>query len=214
MILKADQIAVHLQRDVRKIEQGERPKSPLVIRPLHEETISKMKKSGSASVDLRLGNWFSLVKHSKTAILDVVKRKDNSEHESKFISTHYVPFTERFVLHPGAFVLGVTLEWLRFPDDLAGEVIGRSSWGRRGLIIATATGVHPGFTGSLTLEITNLGTIPIAIYPGMNICQLFVMQAIGGNDATHKSKFNLCRKPKLGVIRHDEIAIALATDSK
>ncbi len=105
-------------------------------------------------------------------------------------------FGEDFILHPRSFVLGVTLEWLRMPSNFAGYVIGKSSWGRRGLIIATATGVHPGFTGCLTLELSNIGDLPIAIRPGMTIAQLFVHSAIGirGDKSIDKTAF-ACKRP-------------------
>src|SRR5262245_18868742 len=98
----------------------------------------------------------------------------DQEQGAQLNKTHYVRFGDKYILHPGSFVFGVTLEWLRLPGDLAAYVIGRSSWGRRGLIIATATGVHPGFKGCLTLALTNVGEIPIAIKPGMETCQLFL----------------------------------------
>jgi deoxycytidine triphosphate deaminase len=77
-------------------------------------------------------------------------------------------------LHPGQFVLGETLEWIRLPKNLVAFVIGKSTWGRDGLIIATAIGVHPNFSGILTLEISNVGEIPIYLYPGLAIAQLFL----------------------------------------
>ena len=112
---------------------------------------------------------------------------------------------------PRSFVLGVTLEWIRLPKDLAGYVTAKSSWGRRGLIIATATGVHPGFTGCLTLELSNVGEIPIAIKPGMTICQLFLHSVDdSGSEHTDRSRFVGMRKPILGEITQDEMARKLA----
>jgi dCTP deaminase len=125
-------------------------------------------------------------------------------------SMNYVPFGRDYYLHPGNFVLGVTLEWIRLPNDLAAYVVGRSSWGRRGLIIATATGVHPGFTGCLRLEITNLGQTPIAIRPGMSICQLFIHTAESKSDNIDRSRFIGLRKPTLGQISLDEVATKLS----
>jgi dCTP deaminase len=85
-----------------------------------------------------------------------------------------VPIGDFFVLHPGQFVLGETLEWIHLPKNLVAFVIGKSTWGRDGLIIATAIGVHPNFSGILTLEISNVGEIPIYLYPGLAIAQLFL----------------------------------------
>jgi dCTP deaminase len=111
-------------------------------------------------------------------------------------------------LHPRNFVLGVTLEWLKMPPDLAGYIVGRSSWGRRGLIIATAAGVHPGFTGCLTLEITNLGEIPIEVRPGMAVSQLF-LHSVDGGGGRDASPFGGRSRPTLGTIDMDPVAKAL-----
>ncbi len=119
------------------------------------------------------------------------------------------PFGKEFILQPRGFVLGVTLEWVRLPSNLAGYVIGRSSWGRRGLIIATAAGVHPGFTGCLTLELSNVGEIPIAIKPGIPICQLF-LHTTEQTDLVDKSVFVGLRRPTLGKIDLDDVAKKLA----
>jgi dCTP deaminase len=130
--------------------------------------------------------------------------------EANLVKSHYVSFGSRFILHPRNFVLGVTLEWIRLPSDLAAYVIGRSSWGRRGLIIATAAGVHPGFTGCLTLELTNVGEIPIAIKPGMTICQLFLHDVSSKSEEIDKSPFACSRRPRLGKITLDQVAAKLA----
>ncbi len=80
---------------------------------------------------------------------------------------------DRFVLHPGEFVLGYTLETVTLPDDLAARVEGKSSLGRLGLLThATAGFVDPGFSGHVTLELSNVATLPIILYPGMKIGQL------------------------------------------
>jgi dCTP deaminase len=94
--------------------------------------------------------------------------------EASRTKQHFVAFGEKFVLHPGSFVLGVTLEWLRLPPALSGYVTGKSSLGRHGLVIETAAGIHPNFSGCLTLELANVGEVPIEISPGMQICQIFL----------------------------------------
>ena len=81
-----------------------------------------------------------------------------------------------FIIHPGEFVLGTVNEYIRFPDDLAGAVDGRSSLGRLGVVVhITSTFVDPGWEGKLVLEITNVGKMPVALYPGMRICKLVFM---------------------------------------
>src|SRR5262245_36715464 len=140
MILKADRLADLLQ-------EGADPKNPdpFVITPGPRE-FEKFKASGSGAIDLRLGTWFMSLRQARMSHLAI----DEPGAGVKLTKTQHIPFGDQYFLHPGNFVLGVTLEWIRVPNYLAAYVIGKSSWGRRGLIIATATGVHPGFKGCLT----------------------------------------------------------------
>lgn len=133
---------------------------------------------GSASVDIRLGKKFRVPKRAKISHLDHIN-PDHQLNIEKYKEETFVPLGDYFVLHPKQFVLGETLEWVHLPHDIAAYVIGRSSWGRDGLIIATATGVHPGYSGILTLEISNIGEIPIFLWPGLTIAQLFVESVAG-----------------------------------
>ncbi|MCE0499529.1 MAG: dCTP deaminase [Methylacidiphilales bacterium] len=198
MILKAEHLANLLDPTESKSSD------PFVITPAPD--LPKLKSSGSASIDLRLGCWLLTLRQSKKAVFKVADASSPWS-EAQFAKTHYVPFGGVFILHPQSFVLAATLEWIRMPKNLAGYVIGRSSWGRVGLIIATATGVHPGFTGCLTLELTNVGEIPIEIKPGMSICQLFVHSVqVGTSDSVDQSRFVGSRKPRLGKIVPDETA--------
>jgi len=202
MILKADQIA-------RELERPSDPNDPLIITP--KPSIEDIRSSGAASLDVRLGRWFLTCRPSRTGMLDVYKPRSEIPSEAKLTKTYYIPFGEGFVLHPKAFVLGVTMEWFRLPGDMAAYVVGRSSWGRHGLIIATATGVHPGFTGCLTLELSNIGEVPITIKPGTTICQIFFHKVdVGERSRVDKSNFIGRRKPTLGVIELDQIAEDLA----
>ncbi|MFZ5865604.1 MAG: dCTP deaminase [Thermodesulfobacteriota bacterium] len=202
MILKADKLASDLEDFANR-------QDPLIITP--QPKLEELKRSGSASVDLRLGCWFSTCRQSRIPLIDVYLKPEEKPSEARLSKFHYVPFGEWFVLHPKAFVLGVTLEWIRLPANLAAYVIGRSSWGRQGLIIATATGVHPGFTGCLTLELSNVGEIPIKVQPGTTICQIFIHQVDAGDSKdVDKSPFIGKRKPERGTIEPDEIARRLA----
>lgn len=201
MILKAEDVADRLEKGL-DLED----KDPLVISP-HSD-IKTIRESGSASIDLRLGTWFVKLRQARIGFLEV--GQDLSEAELS--ETHYVPFGEKYLLHPQSFVLGITLEWLRLPKDLCAYVIGKSSWGRRGLIIATATGVHPGFPGCLTLELTNVGEIPIKLRPGIEICQIFFHEVCKPvSKHIDQSQFIGSRRPKLGKIKLDIIADKLAT---
>jgi len=202
MILRADKIA-------QQLRTPDNPDDPLVIRPT--PNLIAMDNSGSASIDMRLGCWFQVFRNSRCSHLDVYGDSSSAPSESQLTKQHFVPFGEPFILHPRAFVLAVTLEWIRLPSDIAGYVVGRSSWGRHGLIIATATGVHPGFTGCLTLELTNVGEIPITIKPGTTICQIF-LHLVEGRDPKliDTSRFIGSRRPKLGTIQLDDVATRLA----
>jgi len=88
-----------------------------------------------------------------------------------------VKFGESFVLHPNMLTLGATFEYVHMPVDLECQIEGRSSWARLGLQIATANSVEPGFKGVLTLELTNVGTIPLTLWPGVRIAQLVFRRA-------------------------------------
>lgn len=123
----------------------------------------------ASSMDLRLGNVFKLYEHSKFAILD----PKNAETFSGNMRTITVTGGEPFIVQPGEFVLGVTQEKITVPDDLVVRVEGRSSLGRLGIIIHSTAGfVDPGFSGTITLEISNLNRLPVALYPGMRVCQI------------------------------------------
>jgi dCTP deaminase len=197
MILKADEIA-------RRIESPGSGEESLIITP--RPGIEELKKSGTASVDLRLGTWIVSLRQSRISKLGVPDGSGNTPGENRLTRQYYVPFGKSFILHPKYFVLGVTLEWMRLPKDIAGYVIGKSSWGRYGLIIATAVGVHPGFAGCLTLELSNVGELPIELKPGMQICQLFLHHAHSTSSEQSKSLFVGQRKPRLGSIAVDDVA--------
>jgi len=211
MILRAEQIAQRLETG----RDDPNHHDPLVITPVPD--LSDLRKSGAASVDLRLGSWFLNLRQARMSRLEVKDADGDSaqgrgkQPQSQLTKMHYVPFGASYFLHPRHFVLGITLEWLRLPRELAAYVIGRSSWGRRGLIIATATGVHPGFRGCLTLELTNVGEIPIAIKPGMAICQLcFHTAETSGAEDVDRSQYVGMRQPRLGKVELDDVARDLA----
>jgi dCTP deaminase len=152
-----------------------------------------LEKYGGASVDLHLGRWFRTMRQANITVMKLGSDKSYSA----FSKEHFVPFEKDFILHPGKFALGITLEWVSLPDDLAGHITGKSSLGRRGLVIETAAGIHPGYAGCLTLELANVGEIPIQLVPGMEICQVFFHETKGTNSAA-SSQFKGSRKPRLG----------------
>ncbi len=123
-----------------------------------------------ASVDLRLGPSFRVFHNHRAAAIDLDDPPANL--------TEQVTITDDdpFVIHPGEFVLGRTLEYVELPNDVVARIAGKSSLGRLGLIVhATAGFVDPGFKGTLTLEITNLTRVPIVLWPGKPIAQLSFM---------------------------------------
>lgn len=123
----------------------------------------------ASSMDLHLGSTFKLYEHSRFAVLDPMKPETFAGN----MRTITVPDNEPFMVQPGEFVLGVTRERITVPDDLVVRVEGRSSLGRLGIIVHSTAGfVDPGFSGTITLEISNLNRLPVALYPGMRVCQL------------------------------------------
>lgn len=129
-----------------------------------------MKNIHASSMDLRLGRFFKIYEHSKHPVLDPVKMK-SFEGMTKMIEISNP--NEPFIVHPGDFVLGVTLEKVKLPTDLVARVEGRSSLGRLGIIVHSTAGfIDAGFEGTITLEITNINRMPVALYPGMRVCQL------------------------------------------
>ncbi len=151
---------------------------------------------GKASLDVRLGRWFLALHQSKRPSLDLSQRESNPL-ENNGGRYYYVPFGETFVVHPGRFVLASTLEWIQLPGTIGAYITGKSSLGRRGLIIETAAGVHPHFNGCLALEISNCGEVPIAITPGMRIAQLF-FHRVEGSTPVASSSLSGFRKPIFG----------------
>lgn len=133
-----------------------------------------LQQVGEGSVDLRLGSEFIEVRRRSEEATDPFR---SSDVETIDLEERYeIPFGDHLVIHPGQFLLGSTFEFIRLPLDLGGQVLGRSSWGRFGLVVATAVTVHPGFAGCLTLELQNLGTVPIRLYPGLRVAQLMVWE--------------------------------------
>src|ERR1700760_3120969 len=122
---------------------------------------------GSCSIDFRLGSEFSIFEHSRHAFIDV---RDKSAIQDIMRSVH-VKAGEPFILQPREFALAITEETLELDDDVLGRLEGRSSLGRIGIIVHGTAGLFdPGWIGKATLELSNLGLMPVALYPGMRIC--------------------------------------------
>lgn len=122
-----------------------------------------------ASVDVRLDRRFRVFNNQKYTHIDPSERQD------ELTAPVDVADDQPFVLHPGEFVLASTLETVTLPDDLAARLEGKSSLGRLGLLTHSTAGfIDPGFTGHITLELSNVANLPITLWPGMKIGQLCV----------------------------------------
>jgi len=122
-----------------------------------------------ASVDLRLGSEFLEFQRTNIPCIHPTREGEVSE----YIAETVVDDGDEFILHPGDFVLGTTRERVEIPHDLVANVEGRSSLGRLAVVVhATAGFVDPGYRGQVTLELSNLGTAPVALTPGMRVSQL------------------------------------------
>jgi dCTP deaminase len=148
-------------RDIRaRLARGD-----LAIGPLQDEKLQIQ----PASVDLRLGHEFLVYHPARVSCLDPREPSSISEAMDRVV----VDAERAFVLHPGEFTLGTTQERVRMPPDLVGMVDGRSSVGRLAVVVhATAGLIDPGFEGQITLELSNIGSIPVKLYPGMRIAQI------------------------------------------
>ncbi len=133
----------------------------IVIEPLGDDCIQP------SSVDLHLDRYFRVFRNHTMGYIDV---KQNLEELTQLIEAED---DDPFILHPGEFVLGSTLERVAVPDDLVARLEGKSSLGRLGLLIHSTAGfVDAGWDGQLTLELSNVANLPITLYPGMKIGQI------------------------------------------
>jgi dCTP deaminase len=137
----------------------------LVVEPLDDGAIQP------SSIDVRLDNRFRVFYTARHPYIDV---KQPMEDLTELVE---VKPDDAFILHPGEFVLGSTLEEVGIPDDLAARLEGKSSLGRLGLLTHSTAGfLDPGFRGHVTLELSNVANLPITLYPGMRIGQIAVFQ--------------------------------------
>lgn len=186
----------------------------LVISPILSE-----RQIGAASIDLRMGNVVLMVRARGTSHVDpaawlIPKSKAHFQHmeitRQQKHERYEIPYNTKFLLHPGSLALVPTLEWMKLPSDIIGTVTARSTWAREGLSIATATLIELNYEGIATLELANLGQIPIALYPGLRIAQIALATAVGrtARQATNKAQFSLSFEPKQGDIsQYDEAFI-------
>ncbi len=141
---------------ISEIKQGR-----VKVEPFEEKLIQP------SSVDVRLDRFFRVFENHKYSFIDPAAEQNELTREVA------VAPDESFILHPGEFVLASTYEVITLPDDIAGRLEGKSSLGRLGLLTHSTAGfIDPGFSGHITLELSNVANLPVALYPGMKIGQL------------------------------------------
>ena len=179
------------QRRIRELMKAPDLKNRLIVTPIFEDN-----QIGAGSIDLRLGTEFIVVRRGNLALIDPAKTDiDNPRSQGR----HLVNFGRQFYLHPNELVLASSLEYIRLPPTVGASVTTRSSWGRVGLVIATATAVHPGWTGCITLKLLNHGEVPLALYPGLSVMQMVLYESSGS--PPYKGRFSHQTGPKTGDVR-------------
>jgi dCTP deaminase len=180
-------------RDIRaEIDAGR-----IVIDPYVPEAVQP------SSVDLHLDRRFRVFKNSRYPYIDV------REEQAELTELVEIVGDEPFILHPGEFVLGSTLERVELPNDLVARLEGKSSLGRLGLLIHSTAGyVDPGWEGNLTLELSNVANLPITLYDGMKIGQISFQRLsspveMGYGDARIGSKYRGQRDPTASLYHRD-----------
>jgi dCTP deaminase len=163
-------------RRMTEVRRGE--SEALTISPLLDP--SQVDHDG---VDLRLGTYFIAFQDAYMPTLDLHEGGELRPKVLRYQARIHVPMGLSVTVHPSSLVLGCTLEYIRMPADVSGEVLTRSTWGRLGLMIATAVWVHPLFAGCLTLEIANHGNVPVCLPAGISIAQLILHKVQPAEDA-------------------------------
>lgn len=141
-----------------------------------------------ASIDVRIDRYFRLFDNHKYPVIDP------AQDQPELTRLVEVDPGEAFVLHPGEFVLGSTYEQVTLPNDIAARLEGKSSLGRLGLLTHSTAGfIDPGFSGHVTLELSNMATLPIKLWPGMKIGQLCFFRLTSPTELPYGSKQNQSR---------------------
>jgi dCTP deaminase len=166
-------------RDIKKALKEKK----IIITP----TPNLAEQLGSNSIDLRLGNSFRVFEHSRYPFIDPFDSTSTKDVTREIT----IKDNERFIMQPGDFVLGTTIEYVEIPDDLVGNLEGRSSIGRLGVIIhSTAASIECGYRGRITLELANMGKMPVALYPGMRICSVSFVKLTSPAEVPYFKKKN------------------------
>lgn len=174
----------------------------LVVTPILDP--STQLKPNQASIDVRLGRIFSVVRAWSQGIAEIIEAGSSVTAPTPPLGRVVLEYGQPLIIHPHQLVLARTLEVVRLPPGMLAYVMGRSSWGRRGLIVATAAVVHPNFAGPITLELKNVGEVPIAVYPFDRIAQLTFHDVEPPACSDQASQYASTVVPELGSVRDAE----------
>ncbi|GAH03876.1 unnamed protein product [marine sediment metagenome] len=162
----------------------------LVITPLRIDQI------GPSSVDVHLGHEFIVFRRALIESLDI-KQDNLFRNVHQYQEKIRISEGDKFVLHPHQLVLGATREYIALPTNISAIITGRSTWGRTGLMIATATKIDPDFKGCVTLELMNEGVIPLVLYPGLRVAQLVLFRTEGKSTYQEKGTYKFPTGPTI-----------------
>lgn len=182
--------------DIReRLEEGD-----LVVEPLGDPKLQIQ----PSSIDLRLGHEFVTYQTTRVPYID----PEDASTKNEYTNRVKIDEGDRFILHPGEFALASTLERVELPPDLVAFVEGRSSLGRLAIVVhATAGLCDPGFQGRITLELSNLGKVPVALHPQMRISQIVLHEMKNAAEvpygAERGSKYQGQERPELTRIDED-----------
>jgi len=155
---------------------------------------------GGASVDLTLAEEIRVFNTLRCPFIDYRLIKEAPDYLLKVTDPVRLSESAPLILHPGKVIIRSTVEWIEIPNDLSAELQGRSSLARIGILPHTAGKIDPGWKGKLTLEVSNVSEIPVALYPGVAICQLLFYELSSPADLSHKeaiSRYQLQTGPRV-----------------
>ncbi|MDD4870095.1 MAG: dCTP deaminase [Kiritimatiellae bacterium] len=193
-------MAVLNNSDIKKRIEETNYTKKLIITPLLSEG-----QIGTASVDIRLGSSIIIPKKVYLEKQDVTDEEMVLQVEKRRYDKVKLQYHSQFMLHPNQLILSGTFEYICLPDDLFSTVMSRSSWGRLGLVVATASAIQPGYKGCLTLELVNVSESPIALYPGLSIGQLVFHEVIGkGALSSYEGRYDCPTEAELPKFFHSQ----------
>ena len=174
---------------------------------LYISTILSEDQIGDDTINIRLGTYFLIFQNTS---IECVRLSDlDIKHIADYQAIVHIPLGEEIIIPPNTLILGISLEYIKMPNCVYGEVGTRSSWGRLGLVIATAINIHQNFRGCLTLELVNHGNIPLALSPGIEIGQLVLHKLTREINTEYKftGKYTGCVKPEFTRIYEEQTII-------